>query len=75
MASHQLFARAGLARDRQRATACGHELDPTNHLTDGTALTDEAIPVKVWADHGWRKRFISTVPHNVHRTPPDFDST
>src|SRR5688500_20280345 len=64
-AGHQLFARSRLARDQHRARRCRHEFDQTNDLADGTALADAPVLTKVWANHRWRRRLMTTIPHKV----------
>ena len=49
-AGDQFLARAGFARDQYRASGRRHQLDATDHLGHGVALTDDAVPIEVLAD-------------------------
>jgi len=53
-AGHQLFARAGFARDQHRATRRRDQLDAMNHLGNGAALADDTVAFKVRANHRGR---------------------
>ncbi len=63
----QLLPRAGLAGDQHRAAGGRHQLDATDHLVDRAAVADDAVSVKVLADHRRRKRFTTTVSPEFHK--------
>jgi hypothetical protein len=60
--SHQLLAGAGFACNQHGAPGCCHQLDAANHVGDGAALPDDAVPLKMRAGHRRRARSVNTVP-------------
>jgi len=66
-ASHQLLAGAGFAGNQHRAAASRHQLDSSNHLADGVAATDDAVPLKVRAGHRRRGRSDMTISRKLHK--------
>ena len=62
-ASHQFLAGAGFAGDQHRAAGRRHQLDAPNHIGDGRAVADDAVPLKVRASCHRRERSVSCKRH------------